>query len=540
MTLLQDLIASTSARFPHHRALTHNDCVVSYEELWCHVESASVDLRDMGLRAGDRVAIFLEKRIEAVVAIFATAMAGGVFVPINTSLKERQVAHILNDCDVQIVVTSSEKEGLFETTMERCPSIKHILLIDGPPAGRNLSHGVARHWKLTRENQVRSCEAVGSIDNDLAAILYTSGSTGLPKGVCLSHRNLVEGARSVNAYLHNNEHDRILAVLPISFDAGFSQLTTGLSVGAEVVVTNFSLPANVLRLCAESRITAITGVPPFWNQVAFLDWPADATRHLRYFANTGGRMPTKTLERLRCVFPQARPYLMYGLTEAFRSTYLDPDEVDRRPDSIGKAIPNAEILVVGQDGRFCGPNEEGELVHRGAQVALGYWNNTKATAERFRAAPGRHAGIPLPEYAVWSGDIVRMDEEGFLYFVGRGDDMIKTRGFRVSPTEIEEVAHMSGLVAEAVAVGLPNEAIGQDVVVVAVPRQNAGKFEDLADFFRSELPSYMNPKKIICARSLPRTSSGKIDRREVAKRLLAASQRADHDENDDDQRLFDT
>lgn len=536
MTLLHDLVAATVARFPDRRALSQKQRAVTYKDLWHQVQAASVDLRRKGLEPGDRVAVFMEKRVEAVVAIFATAMAGGVFVPINTGLKERQVAHIVNDCQVKIVVTTSDKEGLLRTMVANCQSIKQVLLVDGGSGAREAFQCVFQDWEIGAGDQGKLREATPAIDNDVAAILYTSGSTGLPKGVCLSHRNLVAGARSVNAYLHNDEHDRILTVLPISFDAGFSQLTTGLSAGAEIVLTNFSLPANVVRLCEESKITAITGVPPFWNQVAFLDWPTAATQHLRYFANTGGRLPIKTLERLRSVFKHAQPYLMYGLTEAFRSTFLDPAEVDRRPHSIGKAIPNAEILVVNQDGKICGPNEEGELVHRGAHVSLGYWGNAKATAERFRPAPSPNTRIPLPEYAVWTGDIVRKDEEGFLYFVGRHDDMIKTRGFRVSPTEIEEVAHMSGLVAEAVAIGLPNEEIGQDVAVVAVPRQDDNWLEEFAAFLRSELPGYMVPKRVIGARKLPRTSSGKIDRREVARRLLEASERAGHD---DDQRLFD-
>ena len=227
----------------------------------------------------------------------------------------------------------------------------------------------------------------------MAAIFYTSGSTGRPKGVVLSHRNLIVGAESVSNYLGNDQDDVILSALPLSFDAGFSQLTTAFSVGAHVVLLNYLLPADVIQLCARHRVTGLTCVPPLWIQIADQDWPADAARYLRYFANTGGRMPKATLDRLRSVFPAARPFLMYGLTEAFRSTYLDPAEVDRRPDSIGKAIPNAEILVVRPDGSLCDPGEEGELVHRGALVAMGYWNDPERTAERFRPAPVRESGV---------------------------------------------------------------------------------------------------------------------------------------------------
>ena len=235
------------------------------------------------------------------------------------------------------------------------------------------------------------------------------------------------------------------------------------------MLLNYLLPADVVRLCSQHRVTGLTCVPPLWVQIAGQDWPAEAAGHLRYFANTGGRMPKATLDRLRALFWRAKPFLMYGLTEAFRSTYLDPAEVDRRPDSIGKAIPNAEVLVVRPDGSLCGPGERGELVHRGALVAMGYWNDPEHTAERFRPAPAREPGLCTEEMAVWSGDEVVRDEEGFLYFVGRKDEMIKTSGYRLSPTEIEEVAYDTGLVRDAVALGVDDADLGQYVVLVVSP-----------------------------------------------------------------------
>jgi acyl-CoA ligase (AMP-forming) (exosortase A-associated) len=320
------------------------------------------------------------------------------------------------------------------------------------------------------------------------AILYTSGSTGRPKGVVLSHRNLLVGAESVSTYLGNTADDVILAALPLSFDAGLSQVTTAFSVGAHVVLMNYLLPADVVRLCARHRVTGLTCVPPLWLQLTSVDWPEEA-RSLRYFANTGGRMPRHTLDGLRALFPGADPYLMYGLTEAFRSTYLDPSEVDRRPDSIGRAIPNAEILVVTPDGSPAAPGEEGELVHRGPLVALGYWNDPVRTAERFRALPGEPRSWQAPERAVWSGDTVVADEDGFLYFVGRTDDMIKTSGYRVSPTEIEEVAYGTGLVGDVVALGIEDDRLGQRIVLVATPLGAEPLDGDaLLDRLRRQLP----------------------------------------------------
>jgi acyl-CoA synthetase (AMP-forming)/AMP-acid ligase II len=268
----------------------------------------------------------------------------------------------------------------------------------------------------------------------------------------------------------------------------------------------------VPRLCARHAVTGITAVPPLWIQLAEQEWPADAAARLRYFANTGGRMPKPLLDRLRSLFPQAAPYLMYGLTEAFRSTYLDPAEVDRRPDSIGKAIPNAEILVVRADGSACAAGEEGELVHRGPLVAQGYWNDASRTAERFRPLPGAAPWQPI-ERAVFSGDIVVRDEEGFLYYVGRRDEMIKTSGYRVSPTEIEEAAYETRLVSDAVAIGVADERLGQRILLVASPNGSGHLDTDaLIAAMKRHLPLYMVPSHVVVRDEIPRSANGKFDR----------------------------
>jgi len=317
--------------------------------------------------------------------------------------------------------------------------------------------------------------------------------------------------------------------LPLSFDAGLSQVLTAFRVGACCVLMNYLLPREVPRICAREGITGLTCIPPLWFQLIDLDWPKEASQTLRYFANTGGHLPRPALMRLREIFPAAAPYLMYGLTEAFRSTYLDPQEVDRRPDSIGKAIPNAEILVVREDGTPAAPGEEGELVHRGPLVALGYWNDPERTAERFRPAPSQPTGLPLPEIAVWSGDLVRRDDEGFLYFVGRRDDMIKTSGYRVSPTEIEEVVFASGLVEEAAAIGLPHATLGQSITLLVKPKNGtAADKEALLAVCRQRLPAYMLPHRIEERADLYRNPNGKIDRKRHARELSAGLQESEH------------
>jgi len=485
-------------------------------------------LVDHGIRRGERVAIYLEKRLETVVAMFGAAAAGAVFVPVNPLLKGRQVAYILRDCNVRALVTSGARlTGLVEE-LKACTDLAMIVVVDGKGGVSDTSGVLQILWNEFIERGAQAGAPLHRvIDLDMAAILYTSGSTGNPKGVVLSHRNIVAGALSVSEYLGNHQDDRILSVLPLSFDAGMSQLTTAFARGAKVVLMNYLLAKDVIRACAEERITGLTGVPPLYIQLAQLEWPREAVDNLRYFANTGGHMPRATLDRLRASLPKSKPFLMYGLTEAFRSTYLDPREVDRRPDSIGKAIPNAEILVVRPNGEPCEPDEHGELVHRGALVAMGYWNDPERTAERFRPAPGQPAGICVPEIAVWSGDVVRRDAEGFLYFIGRRDEMIKTSGYRVSPTEIEDVLYGTGLVSEAVALGIGHPTLGQGIVVVAAP-PNGGVLDTpaLLQRCREQLPLYMVPLNVVERAELPRSPNGKIDRKSLSQELSGAFQNA--------------
>lgn len=514
--LLHQLIRDTADRTPSVDALQFRDEVWSYGRLNDEVQRFARCLAGLALARSDRVAVFLDKRFETVVGTFGAAAAGGVFVPVNPILKPAQVGHILTDCNVRVLVTSAARLNTLAETLGDCPDLDHVILTDGAPADHAVA-GVAIHgW----DDLVPAGDPHAVIDGDMAAILYTSGSTGRPKGVVLSHRNMVAGAVSVSTYLENVPEDRILCVLPFSFDAGYSQLTTAFRVGACAVLMNYLLPNDVVKTAAAQRITGIGGVPPLWNQLAGLTWPDDAVATMRYFTNTGGHMPRATLDRLRASLGNAKPFLMYGLTEAFRSTYLPPEEIDNRPDSMGKAIPNAEIQIVNEKGELCGADEPGELVHRGALVSLGYWNAPERTAERFKPAPGQLPGLPMTEYAVWSGDTVRKDADGFLYFVGRRDEMIKSSGYRISPTELEEVVYSSGAVSEAVALGVPHPMIGQGIVIVATPPPDGElDAEAVLKACRAELPQFMVPHAIVGRASLDRNPNGKIDRKKLSEEL---------------------
>ncbi len=518
-TQLHQLVTDTARRHGNAPALTYGETTVSYAELSEDVAAFAAGLNRIGIQRGDRVGVYLDKRIETVVALLGPSSIGGVFVPINPLLRPPQVAHILDDCGARVLVTSTERLELLAEELGACPSVEHVVVVGDLPTPAPELDCALHGW-----GELQGAEpapAPGTIDLDIAAIFYTSGSTGQPKGVVLSHRNLIVGGESVSEYLGNDESDCILAALPLSFDAGFSQLTTGFTVGAHVVLVNYLLPRDLVRLCAKHGVTGLTCVPPLWIQLADQSWPPEATVNLRYFANTGGRMPGTTLGKLRATFPRAKPFLMYGLTEAFRSTYLDPAEVDHRPDSIGKAIPNAEILVVREDGSPCDPGEDGELVHRGALVAMGYWNDPERTAARFRPVPGRDRAICGTEVAVFSGDLVRRDEEGFLYFVSRKDEMIKTSGYRVSPTEIEEVAYATGMVGDAVALGVDDERLGQHIVLAASPANGRLEPEQLLAELRQKLPLYMVPQRVVIRPSLPRSPNNKFDRNLLRQELAA-------------------
>ena len=504
-----DLLSGAAAATPSAPALTYKDQTVSYAEVWRDTQAAAAQLTAIGLSRGDRVAIYLEKRIETVSAIFAATAAGGMFVPINHVLKPPQVGHILADSGARVLVTSADRLAQLAETLPTT-AVEDVIIV-GTRIETALEGARTHRWD-TGQDAAGSPPSSGAIDVDPAGILYTSGSTGKPKGVVLSHRNLIVGAESVSAYLKNTSDDVILSVLPLSFDAGLSQVTTAFAVGAHCVLMNYLLPREVVKLCERHRVTGLTCVPPLWLQLIDVSWPEDAGRRLRYFANTGGRLPRAALDRLRAIFTEADPYLMYGLTEAFRSTYLDPAAVDRRPDSVGNAIPNAQLLVMRPDGTECAAGEEGELVHRGALVGLGYWNDPVRTAERYRPLirPGQE--WRTPEMAVWSGDTVVADEEGFLYFVGRRDEMIKTSGYRVSPTEIEEAAYSTGLVRDAVAVGVEDPALGQRIVLVATPVDETLDAGELTKALRQRLPLYMVPGTIYARDDLPRSPNGKFDR----------------------------
>ena len=461
-------------------ALVHRDRSLSYGTLDALVGHAAGGLAAAGVRPGDRVVTWCPKSIEGVAALFAAARAGAVFVPANPQLKAAQVAHIVADSGARLLLTTAARADGLAVAAPVLP-----LEVDWPRLAAAAPLPVDR------------------APDDLAALLYTSGSTGAPKGVMLSHANLWHAADSVRTYLGTCPDDRVLSVLPHGFDYGLNQLTQAWAAGASAVLLDYLAPRDVVRAVAAHGITQLAGVPPLWHDLADADW-GDAGATLRTLTNSGGHLHAGLSARLRALFPRARLHLMYGLTEAFRATSLDPALAATRPDAVGTAIPHAEVLVVRADGSLTDDDEPGEMVQAGPLVSYGYWRDDARTALRFRDAPPASLCGGM---AVWSGDTVRRDSDGLITFVGRDDEMIKTGGYRVSPTEIEEAVLAAGA-RGAVAVGVPDARAGQAIVLFAVADDAAV----LAAALRQALPGYMQPARIELLAALPVLANGKLDR----------------------------
>ncbi|MFM5913710.1 MAG: acyl-CoA ligase (AMP-forming), exosortase A system-associated [Chakrabartia godavariana] len=475
---------------PDRVALIMRDETISYAALENLVGRLAAALRAQGLQRGERVATWLPKTRVACLMPLAAARAGLIHVPVNPALKRAQLAYILEDSGASMLIIAGSRAMLLEEgdVAQSCT----LMLEDA---------------LLALTEQSDALPASAEDPDSLAAILYTSGSTGRPKGVMLSHANMWLGAISVAHYLEIVPEDRVLGVLPLSFDYGQNQLLSTWAGGGTVIPLDYLTARDVVKAVDRHDVTTIAGVPPLWIQLCEADWPETVAAKVRRLTNSGGALTVPLVHAMQGTFPSARLFPMYGLTEAFRSTYLDPALVGSHPTSMGRAIPFAEIMVVRRDGTEAAPDEPGELVHAGPLVAKGYWKDAERTASRFRPAPAFSA---YGGTAVWSGDTVRRDADGLLYFVGRDDEMIKSSGNRISPAEIEDAAIASGWVREAVAFGVPDARLGQAICLVV--RGEALKEAALQQHLRQELPNFMQPARTVWWDDLPRNPNGKLDR----------------------------
>ena len=498
--LLADNLPANAAKI----ALIDAKRSVSYADFVSEADIVADYLTRIGVQSGDRVIVHLRKSIEEAVAMLGAAKIGAVVVNVNIQWSAAQLDYVARDSGARALITNAAAlKGLSDAAI---PEGLLGILVEGNAA----ADAVCDRWSAQAATGASS-EAVLA-DTDLAMIIYTSGSTGMPKGVMLSHRNIRIGAETVVEYLELRATDRLLSVLPYSFDAGLNQLTTMLLVGGSVVHQPVVMPTEIVKAIQTHEVTGFAGVPPLWNQVVRLldQVPADLPS-LRLVTNTGGKIPPDILEKMPHVFPDVDIFLMYGLTEAFRSTYLPPAKFAKKMGSIGQAVPNSQVFVIQHGKGRAGPGEQGELVHAGPLVSLGYWQKPELSRDKIKPCPELH-DLLGDAAVVYSGDLVRMDEDGDLWFVGRVDDMIKTSGFRLSPTEVEDLVSRSGLVSDVVAYGVDDHDLGQ-VVHVAVTALGIFDEAALTTHCRKVMPPYMVPRRFHHWQgAMPRTASGKLDR----------------------------
>ncbi len=503
--LVSDFLTQSAELYPEKIALVCGERRMSYQEIDCVSNSLAHALLDHGAKRGDRIAVFLENSVETVISVFGILKAGCVFTLLNSSMKSGKVNFILNNSGAKILIADMKRWKIVEEAAANVDSLKSIVAADGQVKGRlNMNDMMSAEGDSLPPNPC--------IDIDLAALIYTSGTTGVPKGVMLTHLNMVSAATSITEYLENDGSDVIINFLPLSFDYGLYQMFMAFKMGARIVLEkSFTYPYVVIAKIQSEHVTGFPGVPTIFAILLQLKGlhKYDLSS-LRYITNTGAALPVRHILKLREVFPQARIYSMYGLTECKRVSYLPPEELDRRPTSVGKAMPNTEVYIVNDRGERIRPGEIGELVVRGANVMRGYWKIPEETKEILR--PGSNPG----ELELYTGDLFKVDDEGFLYFVARKDDIIKSRGEKVSPKEIENVLYGLPEVKEAAVIGKPDEILGQTIKAIVVPQDGSKLTEKLViAHCARNLEDFMVPKLVEFRSSLPKTPTGKVKKQEL-------------------------
>jgi amino acid adenylation domain-containing protein len=489
---VENFLLESARRFPAKTALVAGPARLTYQELADRAAAFAGELHRRGVRRGERVVIFLNNSPEAVVAVFGTLLAGGIFSVVNPGTKADKLAYILNNCTAKALVTEPRLARVATAATERAPVVATTLVTPFAfePAGKLPSPG---------------------IDLDVAMIVYTSGSTGFPKGVTMTHANIVAAATSITTYLESTSSDIVLSVLPLAFDYGLYQALMCAKVGATLILEkSFTYPAVVLEKLKSERVTGFPLVPTLAAMLLQIKHLTPGMfPDLRYLTNTAAALPRTHIERLRELFPQAKLFSMYGLTECKRCTYLPPEQLSIRPESVGIAIPGTEAYVVDELGERVAAGTVGELVIRGSHVMKGYWGDDAATARVLKP------GVYPWEKVLHTGDLFRTDEEGYLYFVGRKDDIIKTRGEKVSPKEVENVLYELPGIREAAVIGVPDPLLGQAVKAIIAADEGVTE-RDVIRHCAARLEEFMVPSMVEFRGELPKSENGKIARKELA------------------------
>jgi amino acid adenylation domain-containing protein len=511
---VEQFLEHSAARFPDKVALITGDDRYTYRQIDEEANRLAHALIASGVQRGDRVVIFLPNSLETVVSIFATLKAGAVFVVLNSTTKPDKVTYILNNCRASAIVTSGIKADSLSACWSDTPYLQSVFLTGASESqAKAVQSGGKQVGSLeeVRKSGNSSSPIKKCIDIDLAALIYTSGSTGRPKGVMVTHLNIISAATSISTYLENTSDDIVINFLPLGFDYGLYQLLMMFKMGGTLVLhDSFAFPNVAIDKIIREKVTGFPIVPTISAILLQMDLSKYNFPNLRYISNTAAALPVEHIRKLRALFPHVKLFSMYGLTECKRVSYLPPDQLDIRPTSVGRGMPNEEVYVVDEDGKRVGPGLIGELVIRGSNVMKGYWELPEETAHCLK--PG-----PLPgEIVLYSGDLFRADEEGYLYFVGRKDDIIKTRGEKVSPREVEDVIYALDGVAEVAVIGVPDPILGSAIKAVLTVRPGAQVTkQDVLRHCAAKLEDFMVPKIVEFQASLPKTETGKISKRAI-------------------------
>jgi long-chain acyl-CoA synthetase len=503
--LLQNLLAMSAERFPEKTALVFNDHRFTYSQLTNWVMQLARGFREYGLKRNERVVIYLDNCPEVIAAVYGVLASDGIFVVLNNQVKYNKLTYIINNCDASYLLTSTRffaSSDMISQLRKDCPSLQNIFFINEPQV-----EGVWIKDFNTYDGKPFKCD---NIDIDIAGIIYTSGSTGFPKGVTMTHLNMVSAVRSITGYLRNTEDDILLNVLPLSFDYGLYQVLMCYYFGGTLILQKDMVYVyRILEKLQKERVTGFPIVPTILSLLLRMKNPESIDLgNLRYISNTGAALQLQYIKKFRSLFPHIQVFSMYGLTECKRVSYLEPEEIDKKPTSVGKPMPNLEVMIVDDDWNILPPNTIGRLVVRGTSVMQGYWNDINATDERIKQ--GRH---PFERF-LDTGDLFKMDEEGYLYFIGRNDDLLKVKGERVAPREVETILCQYPGVAEAAVIGMPDEEWGSLVTAFVVTEEGAHSIEKnaLIRYCRENLEEYAVPKELIMVKDLPRNQNGKIDK----------------------------
>jgi len=503
--LVQDFLQNSAERFPDKVALVCGDRRLTYAEVEAQANQLARALIAHGVERGDRVAIYLPNSVEAAIAVFGILKAAGTFVVVNPTTKRDKLIYVLNNCRASALFATARNARLAAEVGKAVPSLKFAVLSGQGTTSAAIEGAAAYAFDDLLAAYPTARPPCPTIDQDLACLIYTSGSTGDPKGVMSGHNNVVFASGSIIQYLENIAGDIVINVLPLSFDYGLYQLLMVFRFGGTLVLErSFAYPAAILKTMEVERVTGFPGVPTVFAILLRMDLSPYDLGNLRYLTNTAAALPPSHITTLREKFPWATLYSMYGLTECKRTLYLPPDQLEVRPGSVGIAIPGTEVWIEDEEGNYAGPGVVGELVIRGSHVMRGYWEDAEATAECYR--PGPTPG----ERILYSGDLFKMDEEGYLYFVARKDDIIKSRGEKVSPKEVENVLYGLAGVAEAAVIGVPDPILGQAIKAFVVLDNVQLTEKEVLRHCRANLEDYSVPQYVEFCAELPKTDSGKI------------------------------